>query len=326
MDLVQQKQEKIKILLKDALDIQEQVQEIAMLAEQVSEKFENIGDAIQRSSKSAAYFAKNLIKSTQYKGMAKGVGQMTEASFQIIGEGVKAFGEWRAKRKEKKLLEKLLPKKQELASNKMATIENLIPRIIKDKESIIEFCKNEASTQINFHDQGRFDLVYNDTKKIFEAYFIFEQAELLCRYLLDEFAAWLAGKHQSESEMLEADQIYFACVGKLIDWSALPERRPGLALPRRITIGGTLLLGDPQISEYAVNFGDVRMLAESATNSKLLSAMLPFTSNAKGFRAFFNRYTAGSKPLATMFRKKRSRLIWSMVAVVLVLLVSFYIY
>lgn len=270
MDIIQKKQEQINILLKDALDIQSQTQEIALLAGKVSEKFEDIGNIVQKSSKAVAYFAKQIAKKSKYRGISKDVGNITESGVQLIGVGIKAFGGWWGERKKRKSNEKLLPKKQELARSKLEVIQRLIPRIEKDKDSVIKFCRSEASTFIDFNEKNRYDLVINSTKEIFEAYFIFEQSELMCRYLLDEFNAWLKGDHQSSSEMLDATQIYYSCVENLIYWSALPMKKLGFGLPDKLSIGGSLLIADPQISEYSIAFDSISELVSSTCNSKLL--------------------------------------------------------
>jgi hypothetical protein len=324
MDIAQKKQAEIEILLKDALDLQEEIKEIAKLAAQVSEKFEDIGNIIQKSSKTVGSVAKQLVKATKFKGSSKEAGQLAEFGVNVIGEGVKAVGSWFAKRKEKKELEKLLPKKQELARAKKEVILRLSSRIAKDKTKITRFCQSEVSTIMDANDKKRYLLVAEGASKIFEAYFIIDQVGQLCNYLLDEFDAWLVGEHQSQSELKDATLIYFECVYELIDWSNLPAKSSGFELSNRLSVGGYLLLTDNQICNYSYKFDEIILLADSITNKKLLSTILPFSSKANAFKKYFAEYLKISAPLSEILKRKYMKMFWSILILSLLASIVFY--
>ncbi|MFA6090112.1 MAG: hypothetical protein WC755_09725 [Candidatus Woesearchaeota archaeon] len=321
MNNIERNQEQIDALLKEALDFKGQVMEIAYLSEKVSEKFEHIGNIIHKSSKSVGKFAKNIAKGTRLKGMSKEVGQIAEVGTQIIAEGIKSVGAWYTDRKERKILEKLLPQKQEIARAKLDTIIRLLPKIEKGKKSIISLCKNEASTMIDYNDKQRHGFVSKSASDIFEAYFNFEQTEQMCKFLLAEFRAWLKGEHQSDEELKQASIIYLECVNDLIKWSQLPKSKPGFDLPSKLSIGGYLLLADKQITEYSYSFNEVSELAAATANKRILSAFLPFGAKVKEFKKFYSEYLKNSESLTLIIKKKRTMIFWFTVSLILLIFI-----
>lgn len=339
MDIVQKKKEETEKLIKDALDLKAQVDEIVRLAAQYSEKFEEIGQKTAKvfesagklvNSKGTKKLAKTLLKNTKYSTFSKDsklmndtadlAGQALVGIGNVVGAGISKVGDWWAKRKENKQLAVLLPKKQELARNKKESILRRLPQIEKDKHRIYDACKSEVSVVIDYNDKQRFDYVYKSTFELFEAHFIFEHCFHLCHFILDEFDAWLKGEHYSETEMKEEYLIYNECVGNLVNWSNLPGKA-GYDLPSKLSMGGNLLLGHEKIVDYSFQYDEVDNLGKMVANTKLLSSFIPFGSDRQKFSKYFNDKLKSNTQLGLIIKKKRKTIIWIAVGVIVALLV-----
>lgn len=345
MDIAQKKQAEIEICLKDALDLQAEVKEIVRLASQVSQKYVEIGNILQESSNAVGKVAKEIAKVTKFKNSSDAAGMIAEGAVLVAAEGLKKLGQWNADRKEKKALEILLVKKQELANAKKEGIIRLLPRIEKNVNSIVGFCKYEASTIIDFKDTRRFELASGGVETIFQTYFISKQSELLCNYLLDEFDAWINGEHESKSTMKKAGSIYRKCVNDLVSWSQLPQTTSLINLPNELTIGGYLLLVHPRISKYAFSNKTIALL-ENAIADKVISLDdkpkdSPVNSEVNVIAEFYSEHLKNSETLSNLIaekreiiaeekreslRKKKRNITWIIVSVIVSAILVYFFY
>ncbi len=344
MDIVQKKQEEINELLKEALDIQEEVKSIVNIVQQISEKFEIIGDNLTNSfktvgtmvnSKAAKEISAYMIQNSKYQSNAiitnatvdiglEAAGTLISSFGEMIGSTVSGIGNWFAARKEKKALAKLLEKKQELANEKQNKIKSFVPKIINKKNRVIELLKIDASVVINFEDKQRHSYIYKNCKGLFESYFIFENTELICYYLLDEFNAWLSGKHQSDNVMLKSSDIYLGCVNNLIEFSNLPMNSSKYVLPEDISIGANMLLTDMQISEFSKELDDVNLLSAKLANTKLLSTFFPFSTKAKRFKKYYKLHLSSSEQIKVYLKRKKMYIYFTVSLIVLIISFLYY--
>lgn len=309
-NMIQKKQAQIEILLKDALDIQQQVEDISAMAEQVSEKFAEIGSNIQNSSKIVGKFAKSISKKSKYKNMSKDIGDITELGVNLLGKGVSKAGDWWADRKERKMLETLLPKKQELAKEKISAIQRIIPKIEKDKERVINFIKSEVILQIDFDETDRFDMLMDSSRQIFEAYYIFEQSDVMCKFLFEEFNAWLKGEHFSNYMMPEQDDIVYSCINNLASWSKFDRLEIDYKLPNNINIGNYLLLLDDDISEFTYENPELVDLMKKASKKAIRTKFSLSNNSKERYNRFFNQVLLKNDKVKVIHKKIKRKYIW----------------
>ena len=160
--------------------IEKDMAEIAQMAATVSDKFNGIGENIQS-------FA-----------AIPGFGRKGVAAATIIGGAVKLFGGLYADVKKEEALQKLLPKKVEIAEAKTAVILNFIKilegqkgkfRLLLQEEITIEF---DESSRAKYQEGGA-ESCQNSYNLYVRTMHVLE----ICDYMLAEFASWKAGKHES---------------------------------------------------------------------------------------------------------------------------------
>ena len=287
--IVAEKEKQINEFLKEALDLQREIEEINKLAAQVSEKFQNVGLGIKKSSKEFGKIAKMIAsESSKHKKNAVIIGALTEISVDILGNLTGVIGKWWGNRKKNKELKKLLPVKQELAKNKLNFITKIIPKLTRSKTQVLEICKNDADLVIDFNDSKRLKQIKSGIKAGFEAFFIFENLEQTCKYMEKEFYAWLEGNHYSDMKKPESSIVFANCVGKLVEWSDIPNHHHAYSLPEKLSVGGILLLTDEELSTAAKMDPKINGLSTKIASAKIKSSLLPFGKKTKSFKLYYN--------------------------------------
>ena len=326
MSLVQRKQAEIDALMVDVRKIQTEIEEILAMTTKVSEKIAEIGSNVRKTAPALGQLAKIIASGTKYKKASKDIGNLITAGAEIAGDLIDKAGQWYAERKRRKANEKMMPKKQEIARAKMDSLIRLLPKIEDSKDKAIKFLKHEAAQNINdYNDEARLEIVTKDCKSSFESYFILQQCEVLGRFLKEEFTAWLDGKDESEFEMPESSAVYYACVGGLIEYSALPTQNLGYDLPTKLTLGANLLFCDKDINEYSPYFDEFNQLKWWLVGAKTKATFLPITKKAKLYSKFFDSRLAKSTIInyAISYRNSKYKKIFIALALIGIIIYLF---
>lgn len=160
--------------------IEKDMAQIAEMAAAVSNKFDGIGDNILNFAAIAGLGRKGLATAT------------------IVGGAVKLFGEVYAELKKEEALKKLLPKKVEIAELKTTVIQNfkeILEGKITDLRSLLE-----QEINVEFQEAGRATYEENRGEACQDSYSFYVRSMHIieiCHYMLEEFAAWKMGKHES---------------------------------------------------------------------------------------------------------------------------------
>lgn len=160
--------------------IEKDMAEIAQMAASVSEKFSGIGENIQS-------FAS-----------IPGFGRKGMAAAHIIGGAVKLFGGLYADMKKEDALQKLLPKKVEIAESKTAAVKNFGTMLEGKREEFSSLLQQELS--LEFTEEGRVKYQETQAEACQNSYSLYVRSMHIveiCNYMLAEFAAWKMGKHES---------------------------------------------------------------------------------------------------------------------------------
>ncbi len=325
MSLIEKKQAEVEILLRDVRSIQEEINQILEMTKKVSEKMAEIGNNVIKAAPNIGNLAKIIAKGTKFKGASKEIGAVAGLITEQVGRGLAKAGEWYAERKQRKLNEKMLSKKQEIAKEKKASIERLLPKITSDKEKIANFCKMEINGNITDYEPNRLDSVFRSAKELFEGYFILNHCKEISEYMLAEFEAWLRGEHESDKEYLDSSIVYLSSVGNLVSWSSLPTSNAGFSIFDKLTIGSGLLLKDKDIVEYSSSFEEVSNISKWLISNKTKAYLLPFSSKAKKFKECFSLISDSEVIRTKIFERKKRRIIYSLIFVVLAAL-SYWIF
>ncbi|HPO63068.1 MAG TPA: hypothetical protein PK762_08300 [Candidatus Kapabacteria bacterium] len=314
-------------MLKEAFELQEQMNEITDMVFQVSERFENIAKNIKNNSETVGKVAKNIVKLTKYSKYAGPAGFLASTGANLLSSGVSSIGKWFSDKKEKKLLAEALPRKQQIASEKKDVLLRMIPRLNKEKNNVIEFCKNEAATILTIEEIDRFDLISTSAKNIFEAYYIFEHIEIWCKFFLKEFDAWLKGNHYSNEQTPDDELTYFKCVNDFIKWSKLPLFIKPTEIPGKVSVGGLLLFSDEDFFEYAKYNEDYKKFTLRIAKAKVSTYLLPFSNKSKIYNSYFNEFFRKNKLVFMFVQKKKSRLIlFSILLFIIITILILYLF
>ena len=290
MTIIEKKQQEIDSLIKDVKKIQHDIDEILQQTKQVSEKISEIGNNFINAAPALGQLAKIITATTRFKGNAQIVGQLTSVGSEYLGKGIEKFGNWFAERKKRKLNEKMLPKKQEIANLKKNTIENMIPKIEKDLIKIDGFIQKEISLSIiEIDSEKRWQVVNKGVKELFESYFILTNSLSVCNFLIDEFNAWLNGENESQSELKTSEEVYLTCVNSLVVWSNFPSSNPSFAIPKHYNIGINLLLFDNDIMPYSSQFEEIHNFSNMILTTQNKTFLLPFSKKANEYNKFAKR-------------------------------------
>lgn len=160
--------------------IENDMAEIAKMAATVSDKFNGIGENIQSFASIPGFGRKGMAAAT------------------IIGGAVKLFGGLYADIKKEDALQKLLPKKVEIAESKTAVIQNFRQILEGKREELRSLLQQELA--VEFNEEGRAE--YQETKEeacqnSYSLYVRSMHIVEICNYMLAEFTAWKLGKHES---------------------------------------------------------------------------------------------------------------------------------
>jgi len=322
---IEKKEKQINDFLKEALDLQREIEEVNRLAAQVSEKFQNFGGGIKKSSKDFGEIARIIASgNSKHKKNADIIGDLTEISVDILGNLTGIFGKWWGNRKKNKELKKLLPAKQELARNKLNVITKTIPKLTRSKAQVLKICKTDANLVIDFNDTKRFKQIKTGIKKGFEAFFTFENLEQTCKYMEKEFHAWINGKHYSDMEKPESSIVFANCVGKLIEWSDIPNPESAYLLPEKLSVGGILLLTDKELSEASKMDSKINRLSTKIASAKIKSSLLPFGKRSKLFKSYYNNLLIDSNIITEEVAIKKKETIRNSFIFTVILAVTLY--
>ncbi|MEG9329057.1 hypothetical protein V6B16_14015 [Salinimicrobium catena] len=160
--------------------IEKDMAEIAQMAATVSEKFNGIRENIQSFASIPGFGRKGVAAAT------------------IIGGAVKLFGGLYADVKKEEALQKLLPKKIELAELKTMVIQNYAKILEGQKGKFRALLEEEISFE--FSDENRATYQEGGAESCQNSYNLYVRTMHvleICRYMLAEFAAWKTGKHES---------------------------------------------------------------------------------------------------------------------------------
>ncbi len=270
------KQEEIKLLLKDAFEIKEEMQKIMKLTAEVSAKFSQVGDSIINLSNNISKTSKQFGKNTDYIG----------SGAMLVGSAVKLGGQLWAKYKENKLNKQMLPKKREIATAKIEIIRTLRKRVLKEHEMLEKFCLQEANKISDVGNNEKYDILQKGMKELLETYFIFKHLLHISVFFISEFEAWLANSHESGYQLLSGTDIYQECVNKVIENSKFPEN----AIQNEISMGAVLALSDEKVSKYAIQNEKITNYSKIISKNRIQNSLLFFTKNAGGFNAFYKNY------------------------------------
>ena len=167
--------------------IEKDMAEIAQMAATVSDKFNGIGENIQSFASIPGFGRKGAVAAT------------------IVGGAVKIFGDLYADVKKEEALQKLLPKKVEIAEAKTSVIQNFLQLLNSHKEKFRLLLQQEIN--IEFNEEGRSAYKESHAESCQNSYSIYVRTIHMieiCNYMLEEFAAWKLGKH--ESSQLKPDK------------------------------------------------------------------------------------------------------------------------
>jgi hypothetical protein len=156
--------------------IEKDMAEIAEMAAAVSDKFDGIGNNI-----------------LNFAALA-GLGRKGQTTATIVGGAVKLFGGVYAELKKEEALKKLLPKKVELAELKTAVIQNFKGNLEGRKAELNSLLQQEVGIEFKEEDKSIRGEACQDAYAMYvRSMHIIE----ICNYMLEEFAAWKLGKHES---------------------------------------------------------------------------------------------------------------------------------
>src|SRR5690606_27918627 len=146
----------------------------------LSDKFNGLGENIQNFAAIAGFGRKGF------------------AAASIIGGAVKILGDVYAGMKKEDALNKLLPKKVEIAEAKTAAIQNYRGILLGQKEKYQSLLHKEIT--VEFKEDGRAAYQELHGEAVQNSYSIYVRSMHIieiCNYMMAEFDAWKMGLHES---------------------------------------------------------------------------------------------------------------------------------
>lgn len=199
-------------------DLDKELSEILFLSSQLSERFTGIAQDIYDIAPVVGDF----------------FGSKAQRNTELISLAVDLFGKLYAEIKKKSEQQKLLIKKQELASAKMnvlVTYNYMLHGAIDNAEEIFS---NEIQYIIPSGDINNFETTRAKTLKLsYGNYLKNLKLKQVIDYIIEEYNAWLAGKHESGMQKPLNASVYDYVVNSFL----LPEGLQAAILDKRYTAG-----------------------------------------------------------------------------------------
>lgn len=194
-------------LINQALADMDQIESIILnvseLTASVSQEFSNIGSSVRDFGYGVSGFLQDNRKYLfKDKGNAELASLATEVASEVIGGAISFFGDLYSDYKRGKQMAKLLVLKQEIATEKIETMEYTLGAMKKNigifQQVVNEYIKAEYNTNELFNSE----LSQKHIESMALAMHQYKKATFLLmisQYMVDEYNAWLSGKHSSKT-------------------------------------------------------------------------------------------------------------------------------
>lgn len=192
---------KLESLKELIIPIEKEMIEISKMAAEVSEKFQEISRNIESLSGVMSFL----------------VGRKTGAITSLAGGIISTFGEIRADEERERAIRNLLPKKQELANLKTSLITNFRDSLKKNLEPLSLLLKVEVNRSFDETNRIEYENLYgNSCLDAFDLYVLTYYMIQLCDFMLEEFSAWTAYKHESGYESPDKSHVLDIVLNEII--------------------------------------------------------------------------------------------------------------
>lgn len=180
--------------------------------------------------------------------------------------------------KENRDLERILPKKQEIAGAKSELIAALLPQLEKIGAKLQTLVAKSVADPVDAGSLDRFDPMYRGLASGATAWIRIRIALAMCAWAKREFAAWLAGKHTSGAEYPNADALISQLYIELIEM--VPVSAYTRTLGSSIPLGVVYVLNIEEPSEAIRSNPRYKRAARIFASRRLRSWLLLFGERA----------------------------------------------
>lgn len=268
------KQQEFDIILKEAFEINSQIEQLYAQSVEVSQKISSLGNDIIKISE-------------RFDGGKYGkYGNYASSAGKIVGEAIKIGSELWAKFKQNQINKQMLPKKQEIARQKLQVVKKQQQKILQNYNKIGGYLKQESDVSIDFQQVEKYDALAKGYNQLIEAYFTHKRLLYVLDFFSQEFNAWLAGSHQSNAKLMSSSEIYKESVNELIGYNNFPKTN----IARKLTLGSAFLLSDDEKSNYSLLNHETVTYFNQLANKRATSLFLPFSKENKDFNFLYNNY------------------------------------
>lgn len=205
--MISTQEQQLEALNETLLEIQNDVKDATEMASKISEKFKVVSNEIKGLSSS---FSNSVTKA--FKDKNKGF--IAGAAVYATGMAVNLIGGAVSSIKKEYELQKLLPKKQELARNKKDIIKNHLVNLENREPKLLLLLEKELKKEYNLFDS---EIKSKTNLSItFEIFSLSMHIKSVCIFIISEFDAWEKNEHNSELSSPRFHETLYRIVNEII--------------------------------------------------------------------------------------------------------------